>query len=262
MATAVNYTKGFSTTLFEALSPKGSAVKDVLKSVSYASKWAQIVDPNLSPSYVAIGDLGGNAKNFLSGLEAVENSSKLYQSTKALFTQYDAAGADKRYDMRFTVIKNVCDLSNNVGDFTKLLSRFFQIPHMKHVEGGCGAFTLAGAVNNLWNDVSKLSNLKETETKFNHQVHYVINVISDLCYMLVGALVVSVWLGFITVPPVAILLPLTVALVCSLTNFFFKNLTDLSGEAAAKKKAFDALEYQTTHKCLPGNSPNPALQPV
>jgi len=254
MAAAVNYTKSFSTVLFEAASPKEGAIKDLLKAWGYFWKWVQIFDPELSANCVACGEVGANGKNLLSGLQAAKNAYETIQSTGKLFTEYSGASSDARYKMRYTAIKNVCDLSNNVGDFTKLLSRFFTIPHIKHVEGVSGAFTFVGAINNIWEHAKLLLNpdkSQDEQMQFYNGVYNVINLISDICYGIVGTLVVLVWLGFITVPPVAILLPLTVALVCSLTNFFFKNLVNLNGKFPDIEKAIDAVQYKQTHKCLP-----------
>lgn len=260
MAAAVNYTKSFSTVLFEATSPKESAVKDLFKALGYVFKWAQLGDPELSANYVALGDFGTNGKNFISGLEAIKNVYESVQSTGKLFTEYSDATSDERYKMRYTAIKDVCGLTNNAGDFTKLLSRFFTIPHMKHVEGVSGAFTFVGAINNLWEHVRLLLNpdtQQDKQMQFYNGVYNVINLISDICYGIVGTFVVLMWLGFITVPPAAILLALTIALICSLVNFFLKNLVNLNGEFPDKKKALDAVEYKQTHIC-----PTPTAVPV
>lgn len=253
MAAAVNYTKSFSTTLFEALSPKGSAIKDLFKGVGYVAKWAQLINPQLSANYVAIGDLGTNGKNLISLFEMGKNGYEAIHSTGKLFTEYSNANRDERYKMRYTAIKNVCDFSSNAGDTAKLASRFFTVSHMKHVEGVCGAFTLVGAVNNLWEHVRLLLNPVATDEqmKFKNNVYNVINVISDICYAFVGACVTLTWLGLISVPPAAVLLLLTIALTCSLINFFFKNLGNLNDEFPDNKKALDAVRYQQTHVCAP-----------
>lgn len=212
------FAKSCWTVFTEATTAKNSAVKDTLKAFGYIGKWWELCDPKLATNYKNFFAVGGDGKNILSTLEMFKNVGEVADSFTNKRTYYK--------------IDSLCRLSNNGGDFMKLLSRFFKIPHMKHIEGVSGAFTLVGAVNNaiehghsLWN-LDKLSE----EHRWNNGVHQVINLISDFSYMVFGALAVAVWLGLLVVPTVAVLLPLTIALVCSFTNYYFKNLVTLNDE--------------------------------
>ncbi len=235
--TAAPFARSFGTVCLGALT---SEPKNTFKTVGYIGKWWELFDPKISPNLKNFCAVGGDAKNLFSAFEMPKNVSEIVESF---------SGKGKSV---YKKIDSICRLSNNGGDFMKLLSRYFTIPHMKHIEGASTAFTLVGSVNGaiehgrlLWNINGKH---KDEESRWKNRVHQVINLISDFCYMIFSALAVAVWVGLLVVPTVALLLPLTVALVCSFTNYFFKNLVTLNDENRDMAQLNNAWN---NHKCSP-----------
>src|SRR5580700_784113 len=89
------YTKSFPTVAFQALSTKESLVKEIFKGMGYGAKWAQICNPDLPANWVAIGDLGANGKNFISGLEIPKNT-------------YEFISAVVKKERTYTVVNSLC----------------------------------------------------------------------------------------------------------------------------------------------------------
>jgi hypothetical protein len=231
MATAVARSTAPSTgsvwtVVSESMTNK-TALKDWFKLVGYIGKWGELCNPNLPGK--SLFAVGGDAKNGICTFEIPKSLGEVF------FSFAEGKRAYKKID-------SICRLSNNAGDFMKLLSRHFSIPYMKHIEGGSAAFTLVGAVNNAVEHVGVLWGQGEiqTDSQRNRCISTVISLISDLSYMVFGALAVAVWLGLLVIPAVAVLVPLSIALMCSFTNYYFTRLATLKDESQDTKTKINA----------------------
>lgn len=224
--------------------------KDVPKIINYGVQWAGRVT-TVSSNVNHLGAFSGDVKNFMS---AAEVYSKLREIVKAVKVFFGLAGAEQK-KLQYSasagrmVVKKATDGINAVCDTTKLASRFFSMP--KVFDGiGSGA-TLVGSATSLIDDSIKLHNdiqgvlkiTKDLEGSYSKDLRnplerrkiiktqlgflHSLGIVTDLSYLSVGVSGLYTFITGVIVPQT--LIPLTVALVCSIFMHFTNELANPEG---------------------------------
>jgi hypothetical protein len=121
-----------------------------------------------------------------------------------------------------------------------LFGQFFHLePNIaRGVDLVSAGFTFVGSAFNLADDSIKVHDAKTTNEKILHGL----SIGMDISYLLVGILGI---VSFIISAPISIILvPLTTALVCSISSFFFRNLADPEGKNRNPGEVLEALKWK------------------
>lgn len=208
--------------------------KDFPKIFNYAIQWISRFT-EISPEVRSVGVFAGNVKNFYSFTKVPSSCVEVANAVDKLArAQQDRRGAAFR-----DVVRKVSDLSNNVCDTIKLSGQFVQLKGIAPIVDVVAAgFTAGGSLNNLIDDSMKVHHAPTASEKILHG--FAIGM--DISYLCVGIIGIA---AFIIGAPISIILvPLTTALVCSISHFFFKNLADPEGKNRNTAEVQEALKWQ------------------
>lgn len=228
----VRLNKSFSQVVLEFFT-----TKDFSKIPNYVFQWiGRCTD--LAPELKAIGAFSGNVKNFYSLTKVPSSCVEVANAVNKLYH------ADKNHRCAAfrEMVRKVSDCLNNWFDTFKLALAVTQYTPLRAfvpiVDVLSAGFTAGGSLNNLIDDSVKVHNATTTNEKILHG--FAIGM--DISYLLVG--ICGIVSYVISAPVSIVLVPLTTALVCSISHFFFKNIVDPEGKNRNASEVQEALKWK------------------
>lgn len=210
--------------------------KDFPKIFNYGIQWISRFT-EISPEVQNFGNFARDVKNFYSltkvpaGLVDTANAAnKLFHSSGSRIGH-----AFLDFIRKLTMWANDFFDGIKLGLQLKLFSFGRATPYVDVVSSG---FTAVGSLNNLIDDSMKVHNAPTKNEKILHG--FAIGM--DISYLLVGIIGIT---AFIIGAPISlVLIPLTTALVCSISYFFFKNLVDPEAKNRNAAEVQEALKWK------------------
>ncbi len=217
------------------------ATKDFPKIFNYVIQWiARFTE--ISPQVKSFGVFAGNVKNFYSFTRVSNSCAEVASAVDKFWKKcFDSEATRSERGAAFRhVVRKFSDLSNDVCDSIKLFGQFFPLDTKvaRGVDVVSAGFTFVGSAVNLADDSIKVQNARTTNEKILHGL----SIGMDISYLIVGALGIAAFI--ISAPISIILVPLTTALVCSISSFFFRNLADPEGKNRNPGEVLEALKWQ------------------
>lgn len=226
--------KDFGTVFWEFLSSKQ---KDIIKLFGYATGWTSVSLPSDHPTGQLCGRVSGfmgDTKNLLSAIEIPEKTANLRKAVTDFIAEPSFEGARK------VALKELTGLINPVCDGIDLSSKFIPLTSeaMRAVKTINFTATLVGAGNSAVEQVQKINNLEEIDTK--KTALHLINIARDVSYVALAVIgLSSIFLGFAAAPWM-FLTCLTSGLLFTIGGFFYDRVvvnldnkhTDLNRENA------------------------------
>jgi hypothetical protein len=217
--------------------------KDFPKIFNYVIQWISRFT-EISPQVQNFGNLARDVKNFYS---VTKIPSGLVDTANAANKLFHSKGSKIGHAF-LDFIRKLTAWANDFFDGIKLglQMKLFSVgraaPYVDVVSAG---FTAVGSLTGLIDDSIKVHNAPTKNEKLLHGLA----IGMDISYLLVGILGIT---GFIIGAPISlVLVPLTTALVCSISYFFFKNLADPEGRNRNAAEVQEALKWKLQPPAIP-----------